>query len=339
VARILREAVPILAALGWVVALVVMALVHRRRRHMADWLARTEMVEPRRYASAVAEGLAPRGALGVTARAAWVVHRVSALNTLVALAWLGIAAFVQLQVRAPLVLYPRPRGLVIEAVRAGGPGWNRLLARFERWPVWQGYRLVNPQVLVFHRTPFSPVFWAEARRESLVAIHGSLGARTWHRGWGWTAFGYWVHESAAEEMPPRDEAQAQRWEKSRREAYRGSYVHFLRALMHRRLRQEGFEILNPDAFAGLVRQGDHFVLLAWPELRVKVAGATAPSRLKLLHGYLRVDPSGRAGGAWGLDGWSWLEAMPGTVLWRYAAEQDSLWGIPTDSIREVAALE
>jgi len=113
---------------------------------------------------------------------------------------------------------------------------------------------------------------------------------------------------ASEVMEAADAAQALRWNVRRRLTYRGSFPHFLRALTHRRLAREGFEVLNPESFVGLFRSGESFILVAWPELRVRVPGQEAPQVVTLYHGWLRVSHDGAdQSGAWGA---SWKAPRP-----------------------------
>jgi hypothetical protein len=110
--------------------------------------------------------------------------------------------------------------------------------------------------------------------------------------------------------------------------------------MHQRLKEEGFEVSNPEAFVGLFRKGDGFVLVAWPYLTVQVPPDKTIARVVLYHGWLDVDNYGSGGGSWGLRGvWDWLEYVPHTALARYAEEQDKAWGKETSTIQEVLSLE
>jgi hypothetical protein len=121
----------------------------------------------------------------------------------------------------------------------------------------------------------------------------------------------------------------------------------MRALMHQRLRDEGFEVLNPERFVGLFRTdevwvpvlgqaGATFVLVAWPELRVRIPGAEDTRSLHLYKGWAFVTWTGEVGGSWG--GWDKYD-LPRTVLESYAAQQDKEWGTSTESIQRVVTLD
>jgi hypothetical protein len=97
---------------------------------------------------------------------------------------------------------------------------------------------------------------------------------------------------------------------------------------------------NPEDFQGLFRRGDEFLLVAEPRLRVRVAGEANEKSINLRRGFLRVTAWGEGGGSWGLSGgWGQLDPIPTSVFIRFAAEQDSLWGRPTESIDRVLTLE
>jgi hypothetical protein len=198
-------------------------------------------------------------------------------------------------------------------------------------------RLLDPERLVFERRFFSPFFCANTRGP--VRIENRVyGVSISHEARGWWVFGYFTNNRIGEELVARDSLEARHWDESRRAIYRGSYVHFLRALMHQRLAREGFEVLNPEAFVALHRQGDRFLLVAWPSLDVKVAGSPLRHQITLYRGSLDVDTTGQASGAWGVGGWTFLEVIPPTTLARLAEEQDAAWGRKTSDIREVREL-
>jgi hypothetical protein len=308
---------------------------------------------------------------------------------------MGIIAFVVSQFGMQPV--SAQEAVIIESVAAGDPGWERLLKRFESDFLWENETIVNPEVLVFHRRAFWPGYWTNTDGALLIADY-NYGVRISLWGTGIVSYEghrsyYGRHNWVSEELPPESDEQAARWEARRREAYRGSYVHFLRALMHGRLAEEGFEILNPMDFAGLFRVEDMFLLVAQRQLVVDVEGERVPRVLKLHNNFLYVRPHGAAGGGirfadpdwlegvsvtpafpvplglpvspvakwgaklfnnitepfthglpllgggWSVEDWSWLEHLPGSVLIRYAEEQDKAWGRPTETIRDQLSAE
>jgi hypothetical protein len=139
------------------------------------------------------------------------------------------------------------------------------------------------------------------------------------------------------------------WDQRRREDYRGSSAHFLRSLLHGHLATEGFQVLNPEAFIGVFRaplpefhgtpQGEDrngFVLVAGPELRVRVQGLEETGLLELPSGFIWIDAAGNVSGDFRLR-WGFL-TVPDSMLWEYAKEQDRVWGRGTASIERVLEL-
>jgi hypothetical protein len=186
---------------------------------------------------------------------------------------------------------------LVEEVARGDPGWDRLLARFPSYFLTPETRMVNPEVLTFRRR----FLWAgiiATPSGQLMVEDDRYGSRVAHTGLGWSPGWRVNHNFVAEELPPATVAEAARWEANRREAYRGSIPHFLRALMHRRLAGEGFDVLNPEAFQCLLRiDKSRFMLVAWPRLDVRYAGSPTVHTIRLHIGVLVVDSNGMAGGS------------------------------------------
>ena len=331
--RLLAESnAALLLALLWTLAAAAMPLFHPRRWNVADWLSGTEIVEPAPRVSSA--GSEPSAGAHFAAGA-----RASAWRTLtnagVVAAWcaFGIFAASQAEVR----WQGTATAGLNETVAPGDPGFARLLHRFQRWTLRADERLLTPERLVFERRFFSPFFWANTRGP--VRIENRMyGVSISNEAQGWWVFGYFTNHRMVEELVTRDSLEARHWDENRRATYRGSYVHFLRALMHQRLAREGFQVLNPDAFVALTRRGDRFLLVAWPSLEVKVAGSPQPHQLILYRGWLDIDTTGDASGAWGVGGWRFLEVIPPTTMARLADEQDAAWGRRTSDIREVLEL-
>jgi hypothetical protein len=237
-----------------------------------------------------------------------------------------------------------------ETIRRGDPGWERLRERFLAEFLSKDRRAVNPEVFTFRRHLFVPILGARADT-SFVVENGTYGSRTRARIGEWVAFsgdaGGAVSWST-EGMEPTDAAQERRWDENRRRIYRGSLEHFLRALMHQRLREEGFQVLNPNDFVGMwrrnvavfpVESSDHFVLVASPGLRVRVVGEPGTRAIWLPQGWLGVGLTGRVNGTYRPEGWDVMYEMPEPALDAYAAEQDSAWGRATKSIQQILTLE
>ncbi|MFH1220620.1 MAG: hypothetical protein V1694_09245 [Candidatus Eisenbacteria bacterium] len=263
-----------------------------------------------------------------------------AFDVLVILVWAAAVSWATGQIGLSATT---DQGIIVETVRKDSPGWNRLLARFSAELLNEGDQIENPEALVFQRRAFLSLLWANPDGK-LAVRRDAYGVRIWYDSQGMCPFAgscsYIRSTDQAEEIQPADEVEAQRWDENRRAVYRGSYAHFLRALMHERLREEGFEVLNPDAFVGLFRKGDGFVLVASPYLRVQVPPEKTIGTVTLNHGWLSVNNNGSAGGSWGIGGvWNWLEFIPRTVLGRYAEEQDKAWGKETSTIQQVLSLK
>ncbi len=126
--------------------------------------------------------------------------------------------------------------------------WYERLDRFERLFVGpSGYAdkctLVNPEVLRFEKK-----WWGkfEAQAQTPVVIENrALGYRLTYFLKEFEERGpvvRWDGEPLFETLAAEDSAQAARWRRNRREAYRGSLQHFLRALLDDRLEEEQFEL-------------------------------------------------------------------------------------------------
>jgi hypothetical protein len=386
--------IPWIIAQLWFLGLALVALFHRRHWNIADWICDIEVVERRKRIKP-----SPRIPVESDERAGWfgkeMVTKLAMFNAFIFLVWVGIIAFVVTQYGMTPVT--AQEAVITETVAAGDPGWDRLLERFENDFLWENETAVNPEVLVFHRRAFWPGYWANTDGALLIANY-NYGVRISLWGTGIVSYDghrsyYGRHNWVSEELQPSSEEQAARWEDRRRAAYRGSYVHFLRALMHGRLAEEGFEILNPMDFAGLFRVEGMFLLVAQRQLTVRVEGEEKPRVLKLHNNFLYIRPHGTAGGGirfadpewlegvsvtpafpvplgvpvspvakwgarlfnnitepfthglpllgggWSVEEWSWLEHLPGSVLIRYAEEQDQAWGRLTQTIRDQLSVE
>jgi len=111
---------------------------------------------------------------------------------------------------------------------------------------------VNPEVLRFEEK-----WWGKfkARAEKPVIIENrALGYRLTYFLKEFEESGpmvRWDGEPLFAPLTPRDSSEAARWRKNRREAYRGSLRHFLRALLDDRLEEEQFDLYRlprADAF-------------------------------------------------------------------------------------------
>ena len=103
--------------------------------------------------------------------------------------------------------------------------------------------LVNPEVLRFEKKWWGK-FKAQAEKP-IVIENRALGYRLTYFLKEFEESGpvvRWDGEPLFEPLSPQDSAQAARWQQNRREAYRGSLRHFLRALLGDRLDEEQFEL-------------------------------------------------------------------------------------------------
>jgi uncharacterized RDD family membrane protein YckC len=337
---------PWLIAQLWILLFSLSMMLNRRRRSLADSISRTEVVE---------RPLLRAGQKQQPEMKRWwrrwlrmpLQGRRPLLNAGVLLICLIIVIFIGGDVRRSLPPWWNPdeiyeSHMMFEKVRTGDPGWDRLVARFLHEFLGKEETALNPAVLSFQRHPFLPVLFGEMD-SNLVVENMACGARLLHEGHGlWALSGYRSYAgggglAGGEEIEPTSDDQTRRWDEERRRIYRGSAQHFLRALMHQRLAQEGFEVLNPEAFVGLFRTGDSFILVAWPEFKVRIPGEKEPQVMMIFYrGWIHVYPLGGLGG--GVGFWKWAQ-LPGSVLSAYAAEQDSAWGQSTDSIQQVLTLK
>ena len=126
--------------------------------------------------------------------------------------------------------------------------WYERLDRFKRLFIGasghaQKCALVNPEVLRFEKK-----WWGKfkARAEKpLIIENRALGYRLTYVLKEFEESGpvvRWDGEPLFEPLTPEDSAQAAQWRKNRREAYRGSIRHFLRALLDDRLEEEQFDL-------------------------------------------------------------------------------------------------
>lgn len=152
---------------------------------------------------------------------------------------------VVLTVRLPPTVLRSPP-VTVSAER--DPEWHERLRHFKDLFVGQTERaelctLVNPEVLRFEDKWWGRFeAWAE---KPLVIENRALGYRLTYflkefeeRG----SVVRWDGEPLFESLTPRDSAEANRWRQNRREAYRGSLRHFLRALIDDRLDEEQFAL-------------------------------------------------------------------------------------------------
>lgn len=331
---------PFVIAQLWIISLGFMTLLHGRR-NLADWLSRTEVVE--RPASD-ARRRPPSEMRSSWRVRLWTVLRRPrfVLNAAILLVWLAAAAFVGSEMRDAIPWNPTRiynRHTMFEKIEPGDPGWNRLCKRFLHEFLRPGDSARNPEALYFERHPILP--FLVGNTDTLLNVENSLYGAVLHYDvdWTWAMHGSREFGGTAQwscdELQAVSEEQASQWDESRRRIYRGSVAHFFRALMHQRLKEEGFAVLNAEAFVGLFRRGDVFILVAWPELRVRGPGGEERG-LRLYQGYGWVSPHGNFGGSvahWG------GEDLPNSVLSAYSEEQDRAWGKTTASIHQVLTLE
>ena len=138
------------------------------------------------------------------------------------------------------------KGVTVEAER--DDDWAKRLQTFKRLFIGRSAFadhciLTNPEVLRFEDGWFKP--FRAAAAEPLVIKNYALGYRITyfleeftHRG----TTTRWDGEPLFEPLAPKDSTEAAKWRANRQRAYAGSMRHFLRALMDRRVREEGFVI-------------------------------------------------------------------------------------------------
>lgn len=140
----------------------------------------------------------------------------------------------------------------------GDEDWDDLLEKFERLfigetPEAEAVTLQNPDVLAF-----DPSWWGKLRADAgapLVFENRTLGYRVHYHlkeFEGTYRSLRWDGEPLFEELPAADSAEAARWARNRRRAFRGSLRHFLLALLGDSLDAAGFRIRReprPGAFS------------------------------------------------------------------------------------------
>lgn len=136
------------------------------------------------------------------------------------------------------------------------PKWHGRLEKFERLFIGTSTRadrctLQNPEVLSFE-TKWWGRFSAHAR-EPLIIENRALGYRIRYHLEEFHASGgtvRWDGEPFFQSLTPNDSAEAARWAAERQTAYAGSLRHFLRTLLARQTREEGFVVYRhpSDAF-------------------------------------------------------------------------------------------
>ncbi len=336
--RLVVNNVPFRLVQLWILVLLLMPRLHREGRHVADMLSRTHILEISRPWRAASTGAQPRGRL-----APKLLSRRSLAHVPVFLFLIAVAVFVIQQgggLRGGIVKPARMK--IRETVVVGRPGWDRLLARFEQGFLSPGDTMENPEALCLQRGLFFPLVYAKTLPSDTLRIvnrlHGTeriLTAQCLTAGPGF----YGPSFTRIEELVPSSPAEGAAWDEARRSAYQGSTVHFLRSLLHGRLREEGFDVLNPEDFRGIFRREDDFLLVAWPGLQMRVAGRPDVKNVRLFNGFLRVSAWGEGDGNWSSGSSGRGAPLPTSVLIRFAAEQDSLWGRPTERIDRVLSLE
>jgi hypothetical protein len=154
----------------------------------------------------------------------------------------------QLSFRFELV--PRANALQEVVVRVD-PNWRANYEQFVKNFIGQTPNaakttITNTDVLLFHFDAQDRVLTAEAS-EPLVIENAALGYRLHYSLEEFKAdfkngqifhAGYPRYEA----MKPRSKAQQKRWEQARLKAFNGSLMHFARALYHRNLEAEGFNV-------------------------------------------------------------------------------------------------
>ena len=318
-----------------ILVLLLLPHLHRKGRHVADILSRTQVVEIRSPL---------RELMGRTQDHSWLASSLNSRRSLarvpVFLVWLAFAAFVVQQRNGLPGDFAKP-WRVRETVVAGRPGWDRLLASFWHEFLGPGELIENPEAVSLQRGLFFPLIYAFPS-DTLRIVNRPIGSRHILTLQYANQKGLWVNggTSQREELAPSSPAEAAAWKEARRKVYQGSTRHFLRALMHERLQEEGFVVLNPEDFGGLFRRERDFILVADRELQVRFAGDPAARSILLHRGFVHVTARGDVSGNWGWTGiWGDYGTLPKSVTTRYEADQDSLWGRSMDSIDRVLSLD
>ncbi|MES3629671.1 MAG: carboxypeptidase-like regulatory domain-containing protein [Longimonas sp.] len=134
--------------------------------------------------------------------------------------------------------------ITVEAERTRS--WRRSLQRFEELFIGtseyaDAVTLLNPEVLRFSRSWWGP-FQAHASAP-LVIENRALGYRIRYHLDEFESRGSilrWDGEPFFELLTPSSEQEAERWRQRREEAFRGSFRHFMLALLYDRVSEEGF---------------------------------------------------------------------------------------------------
>ncbi|GIV58366.1 MAG: hypothetical protein KatS3mg042_1279 [Rhodothermaceae bacterium] len=131
----------------------------------------------------------------------------------------------------------------------GDKNWKRRLERFMKLfigetPNAAETKIVNPEVLDFRETLGHLEAYAA---EPLIIENRALGYRIHYflkEFVGEPTRTRYDGEPLFEEMTPRDAEEAARWEQKRREAFMGSFRHFMLALLAGRTEKQGFQVYS-----------------------------------------------------------------------------------------------
>jgi hypothetical protein len=117
--------------------------------------------------------------------------------------------------------------------------------------------IMNPEVLRFHFDKESKILSATAN-DMLVIENKALGYRIHYilerfelRSDGSSLY---LGKEKFEPLIPKDEKEQQRWKQYRREAYYGSFRHFLTSLAHHTLYKDGFRVIRTNSMVPLANQ-------------------------------------------------------------------------------------
>ncbi len=132
--------------------------------------------------------------------------------------------------------------------------WKRDLTRFKRMflgntPNRRGCEIDNPYTINFSR-PGN--FFEASADQPIVILNKHLGYKVTYLldefSSGGNQFRF-TGQPVFEELTPKNDKEAKRWEKRRLTTYRGSFQHFLRSVAQNRLEEEGFRVyLNETLF-------------------------------------------------------------------------------------------
>ena len=148
--------------------------------------------------------------------------------------------------------------------------WQDNFEDFDQWFIGESERaddveILNPEVLSFE-TNWWGKFEAEAHRPLLIKNH-ALGYRITYFLDEFERAGTvirWDGEPLYDPMIPEDSTQQATWEENRREAFYGSYRHFLLSALEDRVEEEGFSMYRHPRTAtrGWGRMRDRFRMSA-----------------------------------------------------------------------------